>query len=126
MLNLSIYDVKDLHISNAQIREELGCNTLTQSMELRRARWLEKLANMPETRNPRKILVAWTPNPRPTGRPGAQTIRHAYAHTLEKELNISSQLKVWIPEARNHENWAQRVEHSLDLAKGTHKPYKLR
>ena len=63
----------------------------TQSMELRRARWLEKLANMPATRNPRKTLITWTPQPRPAGRP-IQTTKKAYAHTLEKELNLSSDL----------------------------------
>ena len=42
-----IYRVKDDHISNEQVGQELeNCYTLHQSLELRRARWLEKLAQM--------------------------------------------------------------------------------
>ena len=126
MLNISMMDVKELHIKNSEVREKLGnCYTLTQSMELRRARWLEKLANMPAARNPRKGLIAWTPQPRPTGRP-IQTTKKAYAHTLEKELKLSSDLHSWMPIARDHGRWAELVEKELSLAPGTYKPYKLR
>ena len=42
MIGITIYDVKDHHISNKQVREELNnCYTFHQSLELRRARWLE-------------------------------------------------------------------------------------
>lgn len=49
MLGISIHDVKDNRIRNSDVREELGCYSLSQNMEIRRARWLEKLANMTET-----------------------------------------------------------------------------
>jgi len=126
MLNISIYNVKENQIKNPDMRQELDrCYTLTQSMELQRARWLKKLANMPETRNPQKVLVAWTQNLRPSRRP-RQTIRQAYVHTfLEKELHMSSELNDWIPKARDHKLWADKVEHELGLAKNTYKLYKL-
>ena len=126
MLKISIHDVKEAHIKNSQIREELdNCYTLHQNMELRRARWLEKLAYMTESRNPRKILVAWTSTPRPTGRP-QQTIRHSYAQTLENGLHTSSKLKEWMPLARDHRKWSETVELALELKPKTYKPYKHR
>lgn len=61
---------------------------------LRRARWLEKLANMPPYRNPPKFFVSWIPNPRSRGRP-QQTIRHAYATTMEFNLARIPKFKIW-------------------------------
>ena len=56
---IDLRDVKEHGIANEQVREELGnCYSIEQIMELRRARWLEKIAKMDETRGPRKILVA--------------------------------------------------------------------
>ena len=47
MVGITIYYVKDIHISNEQVREELNnCYTFHQSLKLQRARWLEKLALM--------------------------------------------------------------------------------
>jgi len=43
MVRITIYEVKDHHISNEQVREELkNCYTFHQSLKLRRVRWLEK------------------------------------------------------------------------------------
>ena len=115
MLNLTMHNVKEQRIRNSSIRQQLQCYSLHQTMELRRSRWLEKLAKMPDTRNPRKIFVAWTPNPRPTGRP-FQTIRDAYAHTLESTLELDPRLKSWMPLARDeNRQWADRVEKQLEL-----------
>ena len=70
MLDITIYDVQEHEITNEQVRKELNnCYTIEQAMELRRARWLEKITNMDETRGPRKMLVAWTPQARSAGRP---------------------------------------------------------
>ena len=57
MVNITIYDVKDNHISNEQVREELTCYRIHQSLELRRARWLEKLAHMNDNRGPKMYCV---------------------------------------------------------------------
>ena len=98
--------------------------TITQMMELRRAKWLEKLSHMQSNRNPRKFLVAWMPNPRNSGRP-QQTIRHGYASSLEKNLGFSnSNLPNWIPIAQNHKSWARHVESILQLEPGTYKSRK--
>ena len=59
MVGITIYDVKDNHISNEQVREELTCYKIHQSLELRRARWLEKLAHMNDNRGPKNSLRSW-------------------------------------------------------------------
>ena len=60
MIGITIYDVKDHHISNEQVREELNnCYTFHQSLELRRAKWLEKIALMSCIRGPRNVLISW-------------------------------------------------------------------
>ena len=42
MVGIKIYDVKDNHISNEQVWEELTCYKIHQSLEqLQRVRWLE-------------------------------------------------------------------------------------
>ena len=42
MVGITIYEVKDHHISNRQVRDEFNnYYTFHQSVELRRARWLE-------------------------------------------------------------------------------------
>ena len=127
MLRLTMQEVKDNHITNEMVRTRLGnCYSLTQSMELRRARWLQKLANMPGTRNPRRIFVAWIPKPRPIGRPD-QTIKRSYAHTIEKELNLhDSGLQTWIAIAKDHKQWAKQVENGLKLGKGNFSQLKKR
>jgi len=46
MVGITIHYEKDNHISNEQVIEELTCYKIHQSLELQRARWLEKLAQM--------------------------------------------------------------------------------
>ena len=58
MVGITIYDVKDNHISNEQVREELTCYKFHQSLELQRARWLEKLALMDDNRGPKNALCS--------------------------------------------------------------------
>ena len=128
ILKISMFDVKEQHIKNTEIRERLNCNSLEQHMELRRARWLEKLALMSTTRNPRKAFVSWTPHPRPTGRPH-QSIRHGYASTIKKSLGIpdrNSSFNSWMNMARDHGQWGKHVESALKLKPGSYKPMKLR
>ncbi len=60
MLNITIYDVMEQHISNDTVRERMKSYLMEQTMELRQARWLEKISHMGANRGPRKILVAWT------------------------------------------------------------------
>jgi hypothetical protein len=43
MANLTIYDVKEQRIKNDDVRQQMKSNSVHQAMELRRARWIEKL-----------------------------------------------------------------------------------
>lgn len=122
MLHITIYQVKEEKISNKEVRKKLNnCHTISQMIELRRARWLEKISHMNDTRAPRKLLVSWLPTARPTGKP-QQTIRHGYATTLQDNLNTSPDLREWIPIAQNHTQWASHVEKNLGIPDGTYKP----
>jgi hypothetical protein len=122
MLNITIYQVKEEKISNKEVRKKLNnCYTISQIIELRRARWLEKISHMNDNRAPRKLILAWIPNARPTGKP-QQTIRHGYATALQDNLNTSPDLREWIPMAQNHAQWASHVETNLGLTDGTYKP----
>jgi hypothetical protein len=73
MLNITIYNVMEQHILNEEVRKRMDSYKMEQTMELRRSRWLEKIRHMGADRGPRKILVAWTMNKRPSGQP-QQTI----------------------------------------------------
>ena len=121
MLHITMSEVKEQHIKNEDIRNEFNnCRSLEQSMELRRARWLQKLATMDENRNPRKILLAWTPDPRPTGRP-FQTVSKAYAHTVKNVLGMDTRLDAWIPIAKDTPmEWGKIVEEKLELTEGSY------
>ena len=126
MLHITIYDVKNRRISNTKIRQQIGSHTLLQRMSLRRARWIEKIAHMPPTRNPRKVLNAWLPTPRPTGRP-QQTIRTSYASMIKNELGlIDTRIQSWWYLAADPALWAEHVETALTLPSGTYTKYKHR
>ena len=74
-MNITIYDVIANHeLSNTKILKELGMLPLESHLELRRARWLEKLAHMDHTRAPRLLLGSWIPQPRNKGKAGREKI----------------------------------------------------
>jgi hypothetical protein len=123
MCNLTMWDVKAKRITNEQVRHMADkCNSMKSLMELRRCRWLAKLSKMDETRAPRRLLAAWLPTPRLSGKP-QQTIRHAYITTLET-LGFKGQkgnLAAWMTLAREKgRGWANLVESRLFLHHGTY------
>jgi len=126
MLNITIYDVKEQHISNREVRKRMGSYKMEQTMELRRARWLEKISHMGADRGPRKVIVAWTTNERPKGRP-QQTIRHGLATTITDHLDLpTAKMNDWIKLASDNKKWGEHVESKLKLAPSTYKPYAKR
>ena len=71
MMNVSIFDVIANHeLTNLNILRELGMLKLEAYLELRRARWLEKLSHMNHTRAPRLLLGSWLPHSRRNGLAG--------------------------------------------------------
>ena len=94
-------------------------------LELRRARWMEKLAHMKKNRFPRLLLGAWIPHARRNGKSGRaqQSIRHAYACTLKKlgyTEDKDFSFKTWMTHARDRNIWSKRVEYFLSLPKGAY------
>ena len=92
-------------------------------MYLCRGKWLQKLAVMPKSRNPRKLFVSWIRKPRPAGRP-RQAIRHGYAETIGTYLEYgkgNSSFNHWMKDAKNLDAWKKRVEGKLELKPGTYK-----
>ena len=84
-------------------------------MELKRSKWLKKLANYDYSRNPRKLLKAWHYNmPRPVGRT-QQTIKKSLSNTLTKSLGLSDQINDWMEIAKNKLSWNKTVNKSLNL-----------
>ena len=106
MARITIYDVKELRIKRNEIRSQMGCYNIDQIMELRRMRWLDKLAKMETNRFPRKFLNVWTNNPRITGRP-QKTIKHGICKTF-KNVNIDTRMNKWIKLAKKI--WGDLVE----------------
>jgi hypothetical protein len=116
MCNWTMCDIKKKRITNEKVRRTAADSpTMESMMEVRRCRWLSKLSVMEESRSPRRMLGAWCPTPRPTGRP-QQTIRHAYITTLNK-LGFEQekgQLREWMTVARDIPTWGTNVESRLE------------
>ena len=91
-----------------------NCYTIEQSIELRRARWLEKLAHMGLDRGPRNLLQAWTPKSRPCSKPKMSTKR-SLAKTLKK-LELETKMNDWITIAKNTKQWGKHIEETCNKA----------
>ena len=81
---------------------------------------------MRSDRGPRKILVAWTMNVRPKGRP-QQMIRNGLASTLTDHLDLpTARMNDWMKLASDNQKWGEHVENKLRLAPAMYKPYAKR
>ena len=127
-------------IRNSEIRERANISTMRDMYELRRARYLHKIARMNahwcagKHRYVRALLASWVkPSGDPTvrsthsnrarGRP-CQTLRHGYRNTLRffGFDNVGSvDLQTWMVEARDVDRWGARVEDKLGLQPGSFK-----
>ena len=129
MIGITIYEVKDHHISNEQVREELNnCYTFHQSLELRRARWLEKLALMSCKRGPRNVLLSWIYKKARKQGLQQQHISTSLSNTLIDSLHFETdQLNDWMLEEKlEPKTWANRIEKALNLVPKIYVPLKLR
>ena len=114
-------------VSNEEIRKEAGnAYTIETTMELRRCRWLEKVANMEDKRPPKKLLAAWCFGKSRRRGKGKSTIRHGYSDTVKKLGFTSNELSEWLPAAKDRSLWGGIVEFRLNLAPGTYTKYKHR
>ena len=126
MLGINIFDVMSNHgLKNRYVLQEVGINCMNSFIELRRARWLEKLAHMNSNRAPRQLLGAWLPYPRRNGEAGRaqSTIRHAYACTLSTfgyEEKFNFEFIKWMTHAQDREYWGKLIEEKLNLSKNAY------
>ena len=114
--------IEDHSLTNRIFFDTIGISNIDTYIELRRARWLEKLANMKHDGIPRKLLGSWIPLPRKNGLSGRpqQTIRHAYVKTLHTLGFKNTDFNSWMTEANNRKIWGKRVEHFLGLPEGSY------
>ena len=130
MIGITIYDVKAHHISNEKVREELNSfYTFHQSLELRRARCLEKLSLMSCKRGPRNALLSWMYLK--TSRRQTTTTTHistTLSNTITNSLYFQTdQLNDWMLEAKlEPKKWANQIETALNFVPKTYIPLKLR
>ena len=96
MLNITIYDVIANHeLSNQYILKEVGILKMNSYLELRRARWLEKLSHMKSNEIPRLLLEAWLQKPRRNGQ--AVRAQHTNKHGYERTpLNLGFFLTIYV------------------------------
>ena len=101
ILNVTIYDVMEKHITNEKVEQDTTIPPFKNFLELLRCNWIQKIAEMPDSRTPRRLLGVWLQKSRCTGRP-QQTIRHAYHLTICRTLGFSdSKFKSWFNIARS-------------------------
>jgi hypothetical protein len=114
-----------LGLRNKELRANCKVSPILSLIELHRSRWIEKMANMPPDRAPRKLLNCWINHPRLVGCP-QQTARKGYAKTIAKIIGVSptnfrGSLKDWLPIAKNSPDWESNVLLHLELPKGKYK-----
>ena len=108
MAGITIFDVKEQHITNKQVREGLGnCRSLHQIIEISRCKWLQKLAKMDHNRKPKKTLKCWVfKAPRPVGR-RQECIETSYSKMITKSLGLNDNLNDWM--TTDKETWKHRI-----------------
>ena len=93
-------------------------------LELRRSRWLEKLAHMNNRKFPRLLLGAWINKSRRNEKAGRSqhAIRHAYVSILQKLGYTDKKLtfNIWMTDVRNRNISSKRVENFLSLPEGSY------
>ena len=121
MVNITIYNVKDNHISNKQVREKLTCYKFHHTLELQRARWLKKIALMNNNRGPKNALRSWIYNKSRKQGCQQQNIRTSLSITLTDSLHFKSgKINDWMLEAKEPKKWANQIETALNLVPKTY------
>ena len=105
-----------------------NCYTFHQSLELRRVRWLEKLALMSCNRGPKNALCSCIYNKSRKQGVQQQHIRTSLSIILTDSLHFESDnMPDWMLEAKlEPKKWANRIETALNLVPKTYVPLKLR
>ena len=80
-------------IRDEELRKRLGIESLSDILDCRYMKWMEKIANMPATLDdnslPHKILGAWIFGGKRTSSSQWKTLRKSYLDLLRKVHNFS-------------------------------------
>jgi len=128
ILNINMFEVEAHRITNPAIRHRF-CNIpcITDIITRRQLRWIGKLAQMPDTRLPRKFLAAWVPHPRKPGQP-QHTLRKTMAHSIRQiipTLSYEAKLNEWLHWASDRATWNTRINDWWATTKTRLEPHEL-
>ena len=112
IMRIDMGQVKDHHIRNEHLRNKLTVEDPLVTIRARQAKFLGRLARMPDHRLPRKFLNAWIAKPRHTGRPAAST-KATFVSTLRDILgppvDEHGRLQTWIPTLKQEAHWNETI-----------------
>ena len=105
-------DQWDNHITNGDIRESLGVNSVEEEARISRLRWFGHVQRMQDDRLPKRILFAEVPGVRGRGRPRRRFIDSIRSDLEIRGLRLDDQT---ISLAGNRGAWRSRVVYGGDL-----------
>ena len=88
ILGINMLDTQHERITNEDVINQLNSTSLDSIINLRRSKWVHKIANMNQNRIPRKLIGSWINKKRSNHRP-YKTTRESYVNTL-KTLGFNS------------------------------------
>lgn len=112
MCRVTLWHMKEFHVSQVELESRLGLKPLDACLAQRRLRWAGHVYRMDFERLPRKLLTSWVDHPRPRGRP-----QFHFGHGLARDLtNAGVDIATWHQAAANRTAWQQLTERS-DICK---------
>ena len=101
MAHTSMWKTRVHRVTTASLLEKAGIAPLIHYFDKRLLQWAGKLARMPLTRMPRRMMTAWAPHSRPRG------MAKSWGQTLNdclKRNGVPTRLEEWVNIARGHDN----------------------
>jgi len=104
-----MWKIEKEHLRNEHIRNRLQVPDVHEIITKRQLQFIGKIARMPDSRLPRRLLTAWVGNPRKKGKPHLM-VRNSYVDALhqllgEEEVGQKAILTDWIDKAECESSW---------------------
>ena len=126
IFNINMYQVKDFHIRNEQLRNLFSVDDILDKIKYRQFRFLGNLARKPDSSLPRRLLGAWVKNPRKVGRPSMRAA-HSYVESLQEilgdEISTHGKFADWMPLAKDESSWRNLADAWLSRRRAYNKKY---
>ena len=100
MAHTTLWNTRVHHITTTSLLERAGVRPLITYYDKRLLQWAGKMARMPLTRMPRRMMTAWVPHSRPRG------LAKTWGQTLNdclKRNGVSTRLSEWVDVACDHD-----------------------